>query len=88
MTLNHLLQIAGVLLLLYALVSGIYLVLENRSPQSTFAWLFFFITIPVLGVVVYQFVGRGWRAFSKGEPTRPARVGRRTAARSAADHRA
>ncbi len=65
MTLNHLLQIAGVLLLLYALVSGIYLVLENRSPQSTFAWLFFFITIPVLGVVVYQFVGRGWRAFSK-----------------------
>lgn len=42
-----------------------FIVLENRSPQSTFAWLLLFWVVPVLGFILYLFAGRGWRAFSK-----------------------
>jgi cardiolipin synthase len=59
------LQIAAVLMGIYALVAAVYLVLENRSPQSTFAWLFLFLIMPLVGIVVYQLAGRGWKAFSK-----------------------
>ena len=50
---------------LYTLAAAIYIILENRSPQSTFAWLLLFILLPVVGIIVYRFVGRGWHAFSK-----------------------
>ncbi|MFN8515230.1 MAG: cardiolipin synthase [Thermomicrobiales bacterium] len=65
MTLTHILQLAAILLGLYALVAAIYLVLENRTPQSTFAWLFLFLLVPLAGIVAYRFAGRGWQAFSK-----------------------
>ncbi len=62
---DHLLPIATTLLLLYTLVAALYIILENRSPQSTFAWLLLFIAFPIIGIVIYRFFGRGWRAFSK-----------------------
>lgn len=62
---DHLLPIATTLLILYTLVAAIYIILENRSPQSTFAWLLLFIAFPIIGIVIYRFFGRGWRAFSK-----------------------
>ena len=65
MSITLVLTIAAVLLGLYALVAAIYLVLENRTPQSTFAWLFLFLIAPLVGIVVYRFIGRGWQAFSK-----------------------
>lgn len=49
----------------YALVVAGYIVLENRSPQSTFAWMLLFLLLPGVGVVIYGLVGRGWRAFSR-----------------------
>src|SRR5215218_9072432 len=52
-------------LLLYAVVVAIYIILENRTPQSTFAWLLLFLAFPIGGLVIYRFAGRGWRAFSK-----------------------
>jgi len=53
-----------VLYLLYLAVASVFLVLENRSPQSTFAWLFFMVLAPGVGPVVYLLVGRGPKAFS------------------------
>jgi cardiolipin synthase A/B len=50
---------------LYALSIAVFLVLENRSPQSTFAWLFLMLAFPVGGLVVYTLFGRGWKAFSR-----------------------
>jgi cardiolipin synthase len=35
--------------------------------QSTYAWLFSFVTVPVIGFLVYVFTGRGWKAFSQEE---------------------
>ncbi len=49
---------------LYAISAAVFIILENRSPQSTFAWLFLFYIFPVGGVVIYLFFGRSFRAFS------------------------
>lgn len=65
MSIDVFLQIAGGMVALYVLVAAIYLILENRTPQSTFAWLFLFLVLPLVGIVAYRFAGRGWQAFSK-----------------------
>lgn len=62
---DYLLPIASLLLLLYTLIAASYIILENRSPQSTFAWLLLFVVVPFIGIVIYRFFGRGWHAFSK-----------------------
>ncbi len=57
-------EILEVLFVIYlVLVIGVIL-LDNRSPQSTFAWLFLMLSFPVLGFIVYIMFGRGYRAFS------------------------
>jgi cardiolipin synthase len=58
-------QVLTVLVGVYAAVIAIFLVLENRSPQSTFAWLFLMLGFPVGGLIIYTLFGRGWKAFSR-----------------------
>ena len=41
--------------------------MENRTPQSTFAWLLLLIVFPIGGLVIYGMFGRSWRAFSRGK---------------------
>jgi cardiolipin synthase A/B len=48
----------------YAIGAAIFLLLDNRSPQSTFAWLLWFYVLPVGGVLIYLLFGRNRRAFS------------------------
>jgi len=50
---------------IYILVVAIYLITENRTPQSTFAWLFLLLLFPILGVLIYIFFGRGSHTFSQ-----------------------
>ncbi len=40
------------LAMVYALVVSGFIVLENRSPQLTFAWLLLFFLVPVVGVAM------------------------------------
>ncbi|HEY8549284.1 MAG TPA: cardiolipin synthase [Vicinamibacterales bacterium] len=54
-----------ILATVYAITIAIYLVMENRSPQSTFAWLFLLLLIPIGGLVLYAMFGRSWHAFSR-----------------------
>ena len=64
------------LFLIYGLLVAFWVILENRSPQSTFAWIFLLLVVPVLGLLIYYFFGRGWRAFSKeGELARQTMMG-------------
>lgn len=49
----------------YALAIAIFLILENRSPQSTFAWLFLLLVFPFGGLVIYMMAGRNRHAFSR-----------------------
>lgn len=52
-------------LAVYLVIASIWIIMENRRPQSTYAWLLVFIAFPVIGVVLYLFTGRGWKAFSQ-----------------------
>jgi cardiolipin synthase len=53
------------LISLYGLAVGVFLILENRRPQATLAWLLVFFFAPGIGVLIYLFFGRDGKAFSK-----------------------
>ncbi len=50
---------------IYAIIVATFMVLENKSPQMTFAWIFAFLLFPLLGVLAYFLFGRDYRAFSR-----------------------
>jgi cardiolipin synthase A/B len=52
-------------LALYALVATSFIILENRRPQATLAWLLVFFFAPGIGLLVYVLFGRDRKAFSK-----------------------
>ncbi len=49
----------------YALLTGIFIVLENRRPQATFAWMLLFLVLPGIGLIIYALFGRDRKAFSR-----------------------
>lgn len=49
----------------YALLTAVYILLENRRPQATFAWMLLFLGLPGVGLVVYVLFGRDRKAFSR-----------------------
>jgi cardiolipin synthase A/B len=49
----------------YVILTSILLILDNRESQSTFAWLFLFITLPFFGIFWYTLFGRNWKIISK-----------------------
>lgn len=49
----------------YLVLVTAFLISENRAPKSTFAWMLLFIVLPVFGLVIYLFVGRGYKAFAR-----------------------
>lgn len=51
-------------LALYALVTVVFLISENRRPQATLAWMLAFFVAPGLGLVGYILFGRDRKAFS------------------------
>jgi cardiolipin synthase len=54
-----------VIVALYSISVVTFIILENRSPQSTFAWMFLFFIFPMGGLVIYLLFGRDWKAFSR-----------------------
>lgn len=56
--------VLGGLLALYTVSAFLFLVMDNRSPQSTFAWLFLLYIFPPGGMLIYLLFGRGRHAFS------------------------
>lgn len=62
MTASTLYQIAFAI---YAVGVTLFLIMDRRSPQSTFAWLLFLLAFPGLSLIVYILFGRTWRAFSR-----------------------
>jgi cardiolipin synthase len=62
---SHIFAIAAALLFLYALITGVFLVSENRRPQSTLAWMLVLLFLPGIGLLVYILFGRDRKAFSK-----------------------
>ena len=65
MLLDVLLNIGFVLFVIYVISVAVFIISENRSPQSTFAWLLLLVAVPLIGLIIYAFLGRGTHAFSK-----------------------
>lgn len=49
----------------YGLLTGIFIVLENRRPQATMAWMLLFLALPGVGLAIYLLFGRDRKAFSR-----------------------
>lgn len=49
---------------IYVIGAAIFIILENRPPASTFAWLLAFIALPMVGILIYIFFGRDQRIFA------------------------
>src|SRR3954463_7235931 len=62
---NHIGPILTGALALYALMTGVYLISENRRPQATLAWMLVFVSLPGLGLIAYVLFGRNRKAFAK-----------------------
>lgn len=60
-------QVLWVTAILYAVVTGGFIILENRSPSKTLAWLLAFLSLPVVGVLLYLLFGREYRPFSRAD---------------------
>jgi cardiolipin synthase len=60
-------QILGIVYILYLVGVVIFIIAADREPTTTLAWLLAFIAFPILGPVLYFFVGRNWPAI---EPKR------------------
>lgn len=65
--------VLSVLFVIYAILVVGLILLDNRTPQSTFAWLFLMLTFPILGFVIYILFGRSYKAFSS--ESKLARIG-------------
>jgi len=64
MELKFWIELAIIVLTIYALIVAVFLILENRSPQSTLAWLPVLLLLPIIGLIIYLCAGRSWHAFS------------------------
>ena len=62
---SHIVTLLTTLLALYALVMGVFLISENRRPQTTLAWMLVLFFAPGIGVLAYILFGRDRKAFSK-----------------------
>lgn len=58
-------SVLTILVVGYALSVAVFLILENRSPQSTFAWLFLLLVFPLGGLMIYVMFGRRRHSFSR-----------------------
>jgi cardiolipin synthase A/B len=62
---NHLGIFVIASLTIYALVMCVFLISENRRPQTTLAWMLVLFFLPGIGLLIYLLFGRERKAFSK-----------------------
>ncbi len=57
----NLISLMVILFQIYIVITIFYLLLDNREPSATFAWILIFILLPGVGVVLYYFMGHNNR---------------------------
>jgi cardiolipin synthase A/B len=62
---SDIVAILTTLLAIYAFMMGVFLISENRRPQSTLAWMLVLFFAPGFGLLIYVFFGRDNKAFSR-----------------------
>jgi cardiolipin synthase len=48
-----------------AITVAILVIMDNRTPSSTMTWILVLTLFPIIGLLVYIFFGRTWKAFSR-----------------------
>src|SRR5512143_1067291 len=51
----------GVPLLVYWVVVAVWLIMDDREPARTLTWLFVLLLLPVVGLILFLFIGRDWK---------------------------
>jgi len=54
-----------ILFIVYCAVSLVFIVMENKEPKTTLAWILLFWILPIFGLLLYLFAGRGHKTFSR-----------------------
>ncbi len=49
----------------YVVAAALFIISENRMPSITLAWLLSFVALPIVGVVLYLFLGRNVQFFNE-----------------------
>ena len=62
-------------IILYAVTVAVFIVLENKSPSKTLAWLLAFLFLPFIGVAIYFMFGRDYHVFSRENKLLPQELG-------------
>ena len=65
MVMDNIFTMLATALTLYGLVVSVFVITENRRPQSTLAWMLVLFFAPGIGLLIYLFFGRDGKAFSK-----------------------
>ncbi len=55
----------GLIFYVYWFVLVIMLIMDDREPSITLAWLFILLFLPFVGVVFYIFFGRDWKVVAR-----------------------
>src|SRR5665811_744969 len=50
---------------IYLTFTIVLLIMDDREPSITLAWLFILIFLPLIGVFFYIFFGRDWRVVAQ-----------------------
>lgn len=60
---------------IYMIAASIFIILDNREPSDTFAWILSFLALPVVGLVLYFFFGRNTQILSQQQRLVPQEIG-------------
>jgi len=55
------LSILSILLTVYIISFIVLLILENRDPDKTIAWILVVLLLPIIGLLVYFYLGQNWK---------------------------
>ncbi|MCC6167863.1 MAG: cardiolipin synthase [Caldilineaceae bacterium] len=59
----------------YLIAASVFIILDNREPSDTFAWILSFLALPVVGLVLYFFFGRNTQILSQQQRLLPQALG-------------
>jgi len=51
--------------IVYWVVTIVLLIMDDREPSITLAWLFILVFLPLIGVFFYIFFGRDWKVVAR-----------------------
>jgi Phosphatidylserine/phosphatidylglycerophosphate/cardiolipin synthases and related enzymes len=64
-------SIISAFIIINAVISVTIIILERKQPEKTISWLLIFILFPLVGLILYLFLGRNWKIHKLNEGFSP-----------------